>query len=165
MKNIKSYIATAAIATALLSAVSCKKDFYTKANVNPNSPNTVTPATLLTGVEVSLGYTYGGDLSRFASMFTQQTYGASRQASAYYSYIFTNQDPESNWDNWYDDVMENDYQLMLLSNQASAHEYAGIAQILMAFSLQSTVDAWGSIPYSQAFLGSANMKPALLYHI
>jgi len=56
--------------------------------------------------------------------------------------------------------MENDYQLMLLASKAGDHAYYGISQILMAYSLQMMVDCWGSIPYSQAFLGAANTKPS-----
>lgn len=143
----------------LFTAESCSKTFYTNANKNPNSPNTVTPGTLLTGVEVSLGYSRGGDFSRFASMIDQQTVGVSRQSAAYEVYTFTNQDPESAWDNMYDDVMENDYQLMLQASKAGDREYYGIGQILMAYSLQQMVDCWGSIPYSQAFQGAANTQP------
>jgi hypothetical protein len=159
MKNIKSYISAVAIGAMVLSAVSCSKDFYTKANVNPNSPKAVTPATLLTGVEVSIGYTRGGDFSRFTSMFLQQSIGVSRQSAAYQNYVFTNQDPESAWDNIYDDVMENDYQLMVQASKAKDREYYGIGQIMMAYSLQLTVDCWGNAPYSQAFQGTSNKAP------
>jgi len=160
MRTLKISISTAAIAIAMLSVVSCKKEFYTKANVNPNSPNAVPDAVLLSGAEVAMGYVQGGDMSRFASMFVQQTTGVSRQAAAYYSYVFTNQDPETMWDNLYDDVMENDMVLMKQAAKEGNHAYYGAAQIMMAYSLQLMVDEWGSIPYSQALQGGAQLYPS-----
>ncbi len=38
--------------------------------------------------------------------------------------------------------------------------YSGIARILMAYSLQITVDEWGDMPYSQALQGVSNLYPA-----
>ena len=143
-----------AIGAMVLSSVSCKKDFYTKANVNPNAPKSVPNGTLLSGIEVTMGYSEGGDYSRFACMFTQQICGYNRQAAAYFQYVLTNQDIESAWDNMYDDVMANDYQLMQQASQQMNHEYYGIGQIVMAYALQRVVDCWGNVPYSQAFLGA-----------
>ena len=153
MRTFKKSIATVAIAGLVLASVSCKKDFYTNANINHNAPAVVPSSTLLSGVEMTMGYSLGGDFSRFASMFVQQTYGASRQAAAYYGYVLTNQDPESAWDNWYDDVMKNDLILMKQAQATNQHAYTGLSQILMAYSLQVAVDCWGSIPYTQALQG------------
>jgi hypothetical protein len=159
MRNFKSYITAAAIGAMVLTSVSCQKSFYTKANNNPNSPKSVPNGTLLSGIEVSLGYIEGGDFSRFACMFTQQIVGYSRQSAAYFQYIFTNQDPETAWDNIYDDVMANSYQLMMQAQQGGNHEYYGMGEIMMAYGLMRTVDMWGNIPYSQAFRGVASPTP------
>ncbi|HWY98137.1 MAG TPA: SusD/RagB family nutrient-binding outer membrane lipoprotein [Bacteroidia bacterium] len=160
MRNLKSYISAAAITALLFSAESCQKSFYTKANINPNSPKSVPNGTLLSGVEVTTAFSQGGDYSRYTSEFVQQTVGYNRQNGAYEQYVFTNQDAENAWDNMYDDAMANDYQLMLQASQAGNHEYYGMGQIMMAFQLQTMVDLWGNIPYSQAFRGATNMHPA-----
>ncbi|HTB06423.1 MAG TPA: SusD/RagB family nutrient-binding outer membrane lipoprotein [Bacteroidia bacterium] len=161
MKKISLYISAIAVAGVLLFATSCKKDFYTKANVNPNQPSNVPPNTLLPGIEVSLAYAQGGDASRYASEFIQQGYGAAREAASDYSYEITGTNlPEQLWDNMYAADMENDYTLLNMANSNGYNEYAGIANILMAYSLQVTVDFWGSVPYSQAFQGAANINPA-----
>ena len=144
----------------LLFGASCKKDFYTSANTNPNAPKTVTPATLLAPIEGSLAYTQGGDMSRFASLIMQQTYGYSRQSAAYYQYIFTGQDVDQMWGNLYTSVMENDLQLIQLSDAKQYNVYSGIGRVIMAYSLQLTVDNWGSVPYSKAFGGATNLQPA-----
>src|SRR5580704_15214810 len=90
MKTTIKYILLIALAGSTV--ISCKKSFYTNANVNPDAPTKPTAATELTPVEVFIGYTQGGDDSRFASMFMQQTAGIGRQSAAYYDYVFTSQD-------------------------------------------------------------------------
>ncbi|HTB31182.1 MAG TPA: SusD/RagB family nutrient-binding outer membrane lipoprotein [Bacteroidia bacterium] len=160
MRTLNKYIAGISTAVVLLTAMSCSKEFYTDKNKNPNAPNSALPNVLLTPVEVSLAYAQGGDMSRFASMFVQQTTGVSRQSAAYNEYVFTNQDPESLWDNLYTAAMYNDYNLMQICNNGQYNAYKGITEVLMAYSLQITVDCWGPIPYSQAFQGANNLKPA-----
>lgn len=160
MKTLNKYIAGISTAAVLLTAMSCSKTFYSDKNINPNAPASVLPNTLLTPVEVSLAYTVGGDMSRFSSMYDQQTTGVSRQCQAYNQYIFTNQDIEQQWDNMYTATMYNDYHLMQACSNGKYNAYKGIAEVLMAYSLQVTVDGWGKIPYSQAFQGGNNLTPA-----
>ncbi len=168
MKTLNKYIAGVSTAAVLLTVMSCSKTFYSDKNVNPNAPISVLPNTLLTPVEVSLAYAQGGDMSRFTSMYDQQTTGVSRQCQAYNEYIFTNQDPETMWDNMYTANMYNDYNLMQVTSNGKYNAYKGIAEVLMAYNLQLMVDCWGQIPYSQAFKGTANLTPgfdndAILY--
>ncbi|HYV92128.1 MAG TPA: SusD/RagB family nutrient-binding outer membrane lipoprotein [Chitinophagales bacterium] len=159
MKTIKILI-TVLVITAMFIATSCKKDFFTQVNDNPNSPDSVNPSSLLSTVEGSLGYSQGGELSRFTSMFTQQTLGASRQAQGWYTYIFTTQDFDQAWGNLYAQTMENNFLLMQMSDQKGYHQYAGVSRILMAYTLQLVADEWGSAPFSQAFLGIENLHPS-----
>ncbi len=144
---------------ALLFNSSCKKTFYTDANINHNSPNSMVPSLLLPTVEGSLAYTQGGDMSRFASMFVQQTYSASRQCGAYYQYILTNQDVDQLWGNMYTSVLMNDDSLMIPSDNKGYNRYSGVARVLMAYSLMITSDFWGDIPFSDALKGTGNIKP------
>jgi hypothetical protein len=143
----------------VISNYSCQKTFYTDANVNPSAPTSVSSNTLLSAIEVSLAYTQGGAAGQFTSLLTQQDLGIKNQAAAYYNYIFTPQDPEYLWDQMYTYVMENDYTLMNQAKAAGQNEYFGIANIIMAYSLQTMVDFWGSIPYSTAFQGGNNTTP------
>lgn len=148
------------LASSALIYSSCKKSFYTSANTNTNAPSSVTPSTLLSTVEGSLGYTIGGDMSRFACTFVQQVSGVGNQAAAWNQYIFTGQDVDNLWGDMYTSVMENDIALMQNADAHGYNTYSGIARILMAYSLQMTVDCWGSIPYSHAFQGLMNKQPA-----
>lgn len=150
-----------ALLALLVCMAGCKKSFYTDANVNPNSPSasSIVPSVLLSTVEGALAYMQGGDLSRFASLNTQQTKGISRQAQGYYEYVYTSQDFDQAWGNLYTSTLENDDALLKLSDAKGYHAYGGIARILRAYALQLAVDTWGGIPYSDAFQGAANLQP------
>jgi hypothetical protein len=101
----------------------------------------------------------GGDLSRFASLNTQQTFGSARQAGGYYQYVYTSQDFDNAWGNIYTSTLENNDALQKLSDANGYHAYSGVARILRAYTLQLTVDTWGDVPYSDAFKGAENLKP------
>lgn len=163
MKNINKNKALLILATALIFlGISCKKSFYTDVNKNLNAPDSssITPGVLLSTVEGSLAYTQGGDISRFTSLITQQTSSTSRQAGAYYQYIFTSQDFDSPWGNMYTSVMQNNKKLINISDAKGDNAYGGIGRIIMAYSLQLLVDNWGPVPYSKAFQGSSNYQPS-----
>lgn len=145
----------------MLSGAACKKSFFTDVNNNPNSPSpsSIVPSVLLSTVEGALAYMHGGDLSRYASLNTQQTKGISRQAQGYYQYVYTSQDFDNLWANLYTSTLENNEALLKLSDARGYNDYAGIARILKAFALQLAVDTWGSVPYSDALQGADNLKP------
>src|SRR5262249_34253404 len=128
MKAIKIFIIIAAIGS-MFAITSCSDDFFSKVNSNPNAPDSVLPSSLLSTVEGSIGYSQGGELSRFASMFTQQTFGAARQAQAWYEYIFTTQDFDTYWGNIYTQCMENNVLLIQMSDEKGYHQYAGVGKI------------------------------------
>jgi hypothetical protein len=146
----------------LLGATSCKKSFYSDVNVNPNAPSSasIVPGVLLPPIESSIGYLQGGDLSRFACLNIQQVKGLGNQADGFYKYIYISQDFDNVWGNIYSAVLENDDVLLQMSEAKGFHAYAGVARILRAYILQVTVDQWGSVPYTQALKGAANLKPA-----
>jgi hypothetical protein len=150
-----------AMVLGLFIASSCKKSFFTDQNVNPNALPSVTPDLLLPTVEAALGYTQGGDLSRYSALLMQQMYGANSQSQQYYQYNFNPGNFDNVWPDLYTSTLENDYTLMQISDAGGYNRYGGIARILMAYSLQVAVDIWGDIPYSQAFKG--NTEPANLH--
>jgi len=146
----------------LLGSAACKKSFYTDVNVNPNAPSSgsITPTVLLPSIEAAVGYLQGGDMARFTSLNMQQIKGDLRQASAYYIYTYTSQDFDNLWGNIYTDVLENDRVLIQQADARGFNAYGGVARILLAYTLQLTVDCWGSIPYSKALQGATDLKPA-----
>lgn len=159
LNNNKSLVILA-IATMVL-AMSCKKSSYTNVNTNTNAPDPISiiPSVMLSTVEGTLAYNQGGDFSRYTSLLTQQTSSTSRQAGAYYQYIFTSVDFDSPWGNLFTSVMENNHTLMQISDSKGDNAYGGISRILMAYALQLAVDEWGSMPYSEAFQGASKLQP------
>ena len=143
-----------------LVGTSCKKTFFTDVNKNVNAPasTSIVPGVLLSTVEGTLAYTQGGDFSRYTSLITQQTQSDSRQAGAYYQYIFTSVDFDALWGNLYTSVMENNRTLMQLADSKGNNRYSGISRVLMAYTLQLTVDAWGAVPYSKALQGASQLQ-------
>jgi hypothetical protein len=161
LSNKKSFTILAVVLFVMMFGISCKKSFYTDVNRNPNAPDpsSIIPSVMLSTVEGTLAYTQGGDFSRYTSLITQQTSSTSRQAGAYYQYIFTSVDFDSPWGNLFTSVMENDHTLIQISDTKGDNGYGGISRILMAYSLQLAVDSWGSVPYSEAFQGATKLQP------
>jgi len=148
--KILNKIQLAFIVSLVFFISSCKKDFITDANIYHNAPNSITPSVLLSTVEGSLAYAQGGDMSRFTSLFTQQTLGASRQCQGYYGYVLTSQDVDGLWSNLYTSVLQNNDSLLLMSDRKRYTQYSGVARIMKAYTFQIMVDCWGNVPFSQA---------------
>lgn len=142
--------------SAALMAGGCKKSFFSNVNNNPNVVPTVDPNLLLPSCEIALGFTQGGDFSRYTSLITQQSFGASNQTHTFYIYGINAGTFENGWGDIYTSTMENIYTLKLIADDKGYNGYGGIARILMAYSMQMVVDMWGNVPYSQAFSGNLN---------
>ena len=160
-KNIFKITATILIGSVLLSA--CKKNFFYQ-GVN-NDPGSVTqsqlpPTVLLNGAELSIGYTVGGDISRYTSLFVNSVQGVNRQFASYQNYTFSAQDFGTPWAIIYQQGLNN---LIGLKNIAIAQgypQYQGVANVLMAYEFGLTTDLWGDIPYTTALQGNiGNVKP------
>ena len=163
MKYISNKIIIfAGLISVSLMNFSCQKDAFDKANENPNAPSSgsIVPANVLPAVENGIAYTQGGDITRYATLFVQQSVGFSRQASAYYNYVLTSTDFDSPWGNMYTSALGNNKDLMTRSDERGDNAYGGISRVLMAYSLQLLVDSWGDVPYSQALKGDANTHPS-----
>ncbi|MEN0052770.1 MAG: SusD/RagB family nutrient-binding outer membrane lipoprotein [Mucilaginibacter sp.] len=145
MKNKKYF---AMLALVLVSA--CKKGdvLYT----SPNDPLNVTPAVLLTALEVNTIQNTEGDLARVSSILCEQMAGATGQYQALQNYNLQTSDYNNHWVGLYAGTMQN-AKIMIDKYQATDPYYAGIAQVIMAINLGITTDLWGDVPYSQAFGG------------
>lgn len=148
------------ISLMVLFAPSCKKSFFTDVNINPNVPKSVAANLILPTAEAALGYTQGGDMSRFTSLITQQVFGANAQSQAYYSYGLNPGTFDNLWPDLYTSTIINIDTLKNEADQRGDNVYSGISRILMAYTLQVSVDLWGKIPYSQAVKGNGNLHPS-----
>lgn len=160
---IKHSTRTLVLMVVILLSASCKKGyFYPGINTNSSQLTSPTPSLLLPGIISATGYVWGGDASRFTSLFMQEATGAANQANSYSSYAVGSGDVDNMWTNLYGGaggVMTNANQLITISIKNNQLHYEGIGKILMANALGLTTDMWGDVPYSQAFQGAANVDP------
>jgi len=149
------------IAAILILGSSCKKDFLSVDELNPNNASAVPPSLILPAAlnytasimnnsknwdfvylwygiwSISGGYTINADLSQYNIRTT--------------SY-------QGNWDALYlaakdfDDVQQ-------ASTTPQDAITLGIAKIMKSYIFQNLVDLYGDVPYTQAFKGAANLKP------
>ena len=145
------------LGVTVLSMGSCKK-YFGDINTNPDSNTSAPPSTVLPSVETTLNYTIGGDISRFASIFDQQTTGNNRQFAGYNMYQFANGDYNTIWDNLYFSIT-NLKAIETFSAGKNANAYYGIAKILEANALMNATDFFGDVPYSDAFQGNKQLQP------
>jgi len=125
--------------------------FKDEINRDPNNPTTAPLNSLLTPSEILFAYTWGGNLSRYNGMFTQQLFGFDRQALNIYSYTFTRPDTDDPWDNLYRVLLSS--RDMIKFAGSTAPYYAGIAKVLTANTLGTLSSLYGDIPYSEAVKG------------
>jgi hypothetical protein len=155
------YTRTTLLLFIVVAVASCKKSlFYDGINTNPTQLQNPIPGNLLPGIIASEGYEWGGDASRFTSIFMQQTTGAANQSYSANRYAVSSDDVDNMWSfGLYGGIMNNANTMIQLADKAGEAHYAAIARILQANALGLTTDLWGDVPYSQAFLGNANLQP------
>lgn len=138
---------------------SCEK-YFGDVNVDPDQPVSVPASVLLEGIEGTLAYTYGGDLSRHTSIFTQQLRGVSRQWAILQDYGIVSEDVNRMWGtNLYADVLVELVRLQESADKDGLIHYKGVAEVLEAYTLLIITDNWNAAPYSEAFKGINNLQP------
>lgn len=145
----------------LLALGSCKKWIDPEINKSPGSTDDVPMYTLLASIESNMAYnTVGGtDVCMPTCIWIQQLHGITRQAASEGNYIWRDADVNNQWNTNYSRTM-NDLHVLIQKARSAKHPYyLGIAEVLMAYSLGITTDMWNDIPFSEAFLGSANLTP------
>ncbi|WEK19395.1 MAG: SusD/RagB family nutrient-binding outer membrane lipoprotein [Candidatus Pedobacter colombiensis] len=142
---------------------SCKKGyFYDGINDDPSQLKNPVPSSLLPGIIQSTGYLCGGDASRFVSIFMQQTTGDANQSVSAGRYAVSPDDVDNMWTAglYGGGIMNNANSMINIANTLNQGHYGAIAKILMAHNLGLAADLWGDVPYSNAFMGLANLQPA-----
>lgn len=143
MKNsIKLSICT--IASFLVLLTGCGD--YLDINTDPNNPTEAPASGLMTNVtfETSQGvYALGSTTSYYVQYLASPNPGSSTDIQEAVAY-------DNTWFVFYDMLTD----LAVLRQKAEeegATEYLGVAKILTALNLATVVDAWGDVPYSEAF--------------
>jgi hypothetical protein len=166
MKRYKYITAILLGAAVLAGSSSCKK--YLDVNTDPNNilgtpENAPLPQTL-TSATVNIGFTGGSDLSRYTALimqqFSGQSTGALNQTQQYEQYLIQPSDLNNLWSTFYATNI-NDLETVIKKAKATGSpHYAGVAEILKAYTYQTIVDTWGKVPYSQANQTVTNLNPA-----
>lgn len=155
MKNIFKVFAV----TLALVAGSCNF-IDPELNIDPNNPLDVAVGQLLPHAEVQIGYTLGGELSRYASMWTQHHSGVERQSAGYEVYGLKENDVNNAWNNIYAGILTDlDIIITKAAEEESPH-YGGVAKVLTALMMGHVVDLWNDVPFSDALQGADQLKPA-----
>lgn len=150
MKQIIFLFSFAALALMLAAC-----DDYLDVNTDPNRTQTVTLDALLPAtIEATSNNHYL--VGNITGQFTQHI--ASYFVGGTDSYQET-RIPLA-WPGIYLAALNNLNILVREANAQSSPHYAGIGKILQAVNLGMATDAWGDVPFSDAFQSEANLKPA-----
>ena len=155
MKKITYLIA---LASFLAFATGCKKDWLTELGTNPNQPSEAPVELLLPPVLTGLA-SYESSLNTpVGTWMGYGSYAGGYSIDENTLTYYVNQGNPSIWGIY--DVLKNaDY----IEKKASAEEnmdyFVAAAKILKAFGFEKLVDAYGDVPYSEAFKGVNNFFP------
>lgn len=130
--------------------IACEKG--DKLYTDPEKPLEVSPATMLSALEVNTFQNVEGDFARIASMYAGQMAGATGQYQAFQNYDITEGDFNNLWVQLYSGTMQNT-KIMINTYDGDNPYYGGIARVLLALNLGISTDLWGDVPYSEAFRG------------
>jgi hypothetical protein len=121
-------------------------DDYLNINTDPNNP-TVVPVKGLMSTNSVRTATNVATLGYYTSYFVQYLAGPNEAGAT-----DTHQeiDPNTRWVAIYN-VMSNLSDMEKLADEQGAPNYVGAAKVLKAINLALLVDAWGDVPYSDAF--------------
>jgi hypothetical protein len=156
MKPIFKYISTCCVAL-LFSVTACNLE---ETNVNPNNPEDAPMAALLTSSEVTMSYIIGSDASTYSGIFVQQISGTGVDFQPYDNYNGAGDRFDLLWSTLYSNSGSDLVRIIDKAKAANAPHYSGVAKILLAYSLGTLTDMFGDIPYTEAFKGANNPRPA-----
>ncbi|MCS3795481.1 SusD/RagB family nutrient-binding outer membrane lipoprotein [Niastella sp. OAS944] len=144
------------IGSWLVSITSCN---LSKTNINPNASSDVSLSAVLTGAEVSLGFTTGINAGLLTNIYTQQASGANGDAAPFDNYTTSPGYFNTTWLTYYTNVLTN---LKIIQQTASTQQlpyYSGIARVLTAFSYGTLTDIFGNVPFKEALYGNGITNP------
>jgi hypothetical protein len=144
------------IATLVVSASSCKKDFLELAT-NPNAPISTTPKLALTGaLKTTADITNGGGYTMYANWVGYLSWSTSYQANvALLSYQITS----ATYDVW-TPLYINIANYNALYKSTSEPYFQAIAEIMTVFDYEALVDNYNNVAYNDALQGTGMLNPS-----
>lgn len=120
-------------------------------NVDPAQPKSVAMSALMPNAQVSLSWAIGGEFVRMSGLLTQQFEGINAQQQDNYQYLIREADTDGVWQRMYFNTLTSANQVIKQAIEADAPHYEGMAQVMMAYGVSILTDAFGDVPYSNAF--------------
>lgn len=154
-----SFLNTIKKVTVCLFAVTALSGCTLDVNVDPNNPKDVPVQTLLTSAQVNLAYTIGGNVNRITGSVVQHYAGHRGQPWDYARYSITSASTDNLWSSLYAGVLMDLKEIKNKANQENNAIYAGISDILTAYTYSVLTDIYGDIPFSETLQGVAGLKP------
>jgi hypothetical protein len=143
------------IGILLVALSACENYLGDDTNVDPNRSRTITLKALLPSCIESTARNHYL-VALYTSQYAQHT--ASMNAGETDAYVET-RIPDA-WVGIYLTALTNLDMLVGQAAEQNSPYYAGMGKILQAINLGLATDTWGDVPFSQAFLGEANLTPA-----
>lgn len=147
---------------AALAVPSSGCDDFLDVNKNPNAPESVRMELTLPGVIAAVTVDIlAGDYTDWGTEWSQQwSYNRdSRAYSVFQHYEMTSIDTDGFWNDVYADVMQECSNIMKETAENEDWQYHGIAKFLFAWTATIVSDAFGPVPFSEAF-DTQNPDPA-----
>lgn len=120
-------------------------------NVNPAEPTSVAMSALMPNAQVALSWAVGGEFVRMSGLLTQQFEGINAQQQDNYQYLIREADTDGVWQRMYFNTLASTNQIIKQADEADAPHYKGVAQVMMAYGISVLADAFGDVPYTDAF--------------
>jgi len=141
----------------MISVSGCKE--FLDVNVDPNNPLDVKESLILPPSELSISRNLmSGNIGWICQQFMQVS-ALNQPNPQIGTYRLLHDDVSGDWNSIYSDELINLKIIIGKAERNNNFHYAAIAKILTAFTLGTTTDLWGDIPYSQALSGNENFKP------
>jgi len=151
MKRITYYIFISVLFIVSLS--SCKK--YLDINQNPNAAEEPP----INGLLANTTYNTANNVFNASNITSYYVQYLSSPNPASDIDIYNTINPGGTWGGFYD-IMTDLHDMQKFAGEKGLNAYIGVADILMALHLNMASNLWGDLPYSQAFIGVANLTPA-----
>ena len=149
------------VAVAAIGFTACSDTWLEDYKLDQNRPSEVTMAVLLPSAQAGCGMLQGDVLPRLTSIFMQQMTGTDRQSLAHNRYAQIGEgDFNTPWNGSYAGSLYDLQLIMDMADEQDAPAYSGVAKVMTAKALGILTDHFGDIPYSEAFQGAGNLKPA-----
>ena len=136
----------------------CKK--FIDVNKDPNNPEDVQESLILAPAELAISQLQNGGRGVYVIAMYLQNAALAQEAPNVDTYKSTNAEMDGAWRDVYVTILKNLNTLTAKTVKNVKPNYVAVSKILTAFTLGNATDTWGDIPYTTAFNGLDNLKPA-----